>query len=228
MISEVDLAIMRTFHGETSKDDPILEHLIKNFDEYSKVANRQDVSDYIIGLNNGYIIQMCKRGNMEYEKRLQRIDGDMKDIYSGVSFGVLSVGEAVTLLANGTFYLYKQKDNKRYFETMDKYLKGLDKDVTVNDYSSALEDLFVAHQGVLPEECSIKSIEWIGQALELSMSESVRAKMLIMLSDCYNGLGNRDKAKQSLNQAFLVTARLTNPDGMAYLQTTIKEKLQTL
>lgn len=228
MISEVDLAIIRTFHGETSKDDQILEHLIKNFDEYCKVANRQDVSEYIIGLNNSYIIQMCKRGNMEYKNRLQRIEGDMQNIYSGVSFGKLTVGEAVSLLANGTFYLYKQKDNKQYFETMDKYLKGLDTDVTVNDYSSALEDLYVAYQGVLPEECYTKSIEWIGMALELSMSESVRVKMLVMLSDCYVGLSNRDKAKQSLNQAFLVTARLTNPDEKAYLQSTIKEKLQTL
>lgn len=228
MVSGADFAIFHTFHTQTGKGDPIFEHVVKYFDRYCEELNREDVAGYIIGLNNAYIIQMCKKGNQDYKARLERIKGDLSGPYSGTTFGSLSVYEAVSYLADGTYYLFRQRDEKSYFESMDKYFEGLGPDATVNDYTQALEDLYTVNQGQLQESASRKSIEWIGKALEKDMSESVRVRLLIMLSDCYVGINMNEKAKQSLNQAFLVTVRLENKEMQKQLQEMVKAKLEQI
>ncbi|MEG0795766.1 MAG: thioredoxin family protein [Odoribacter sp.] len=228
MVNGPDLVIFRTYHTEIGKEDPIFEHVVKNYERYCEALNKPDVSDYIIELNNRYIIQMCKKGNQDYKARLERIKGDMSAPYAGNSFGSLSVYEAVSYLADGTYYLFKQKDEKSYFEAMDKYLAGLGAEASVNDYSQVLEDLYVASETKLSEAGFQKSIVWIGQALEKDMSESVRVRLLVMLSDCYVGTGLREKAKQALNQAFLVSVRIENKGEQKQMQDIVKAKLEQI
>lgn len=228
MVNAPDFAIISTFHSETGKDDPLFEHIVKNFEAYCREVNQRDISDYIIALNNGYIIQLCKKGNQDYRKRLERIKGDMSAPYAGNTFGTLSVYEAVSYLADGTYYLFRQRDEIKYFELMDKYFAGLGQEASVNDYTQALEDLYVVNQGKLSETGYRKSIDWIGRALEKDMNESIRVRLMIMLSDCYVGTGEREKGKQTLNKAYLVTVGIENKEMQKQLQDMVKQKLEQI
>ena len=170
---------------------------------------------------------MCKKGDPAYRDRLKRVGEDLKEVYSGITFGSLSVLEAITLLSDATYYLYKHDEGK-FFENMDKYLAGLGEQATLEDYTQPLEDLSVAYNGGLSKPAYVKSIVWITKALEKDMTPDLRTRLLIMMGQCFQNTDNREKAKQCYNQAFLVSAEISNKMQMKQIQETIQQSLQGL
>lgn len=228
MVNPEDFFILTMYHGRIEKNDPVFDFVVEHYEDYVEIVEKETVNRYIIGLNNSAIIQLCKKGDREgYQNRIQRMDGNLEKVYAGAKFGALPVKEAVTLLADGTYYLYKG-DEARYFEKMDAYFAALGDSVTVNDYTQPLEDLYRRSQGKLSVLAQQKAIVWLTGALQKEMEPEMRTRLLIMLGDCYVGTEERDKAKQSYNQAFLTSARMTDPEMQVKLQNTIKHKLQVL
>ena len=60
------------------------------------------------------------------------------------------------------------------------------------------------------------------------MEAQLRTRLLYMLGDCFCATGNLEKAKQSLNQAFVVSSGIENVELMKHLQNMIQEKLREL
>ena len=224
MVNEQDFTILSMYHSQVSKQDPIFDFVVAHFNEYAQIVGKEQVSGYVIGLNNSYIIQLCKKGDLAYKDRLGRVNRDLKEVYSGITFGSLSVLDAITLLSDATYYLYKQ-DERKFFENMDKYLAGMGDKAELEDYTQSLEDLSVAYNGNLSKTAYTKSIVWITKALEKEMSPQLRTRLLMMMGQCFQSIDNKEKAKQAYNQAFLVSAEISDKMQMKQIQETIQQCL---
>ncbi len=228
MINEKDFQILTLYHPQALKEDPVFDFVAANFDKYAQVVKRDVVAGYLLTLNNGYIIQLCKNGNAAYKERLERVNKDLKLVYAGISFGSLSVLDAITLLADATYYLYRH-DEAKFFENMDKYFAGKGDQVEAGDYGQALEDLSMAYNGQLSKSAYTKSIDWITKALEKKdMDAEMHTRFLIILAQCFQNTDNVEKAKQCLNQAFVVSAGIADPMQMQYMQRMIKQYMEGL
>lgn len=229
MINPVDFYILGMYHPEKEKEDPIFDFVVANYGKFVKVTDTLTVSRYIVGLNNSYIIRLCKQGNPAYRESIRRVNGDLKPLYAGFNFGSLSTEEAITLLADATFHLYRH-DVPKFFEYMEKYFTGKGKDIELQDYTQALEDLAIAYDGRMPEEAYSRCIPWIGKALEMKerSNPGLRTRLLVMLGQCYQHADNPTKAKQCLNQAFLESAQIENPAEKQGLQQAIRQTLEML
>lgn len=225
MINPEDFFLLSLFHTELDKNDPIFDFMVEHYSDFTEFLDRENFSRYLIALDNKQIIKMCKAGNLDYKKRLERLDGDLKEIYAEMKFGSLSVKEAVTLLADANYYLYR-KDEDRFFENIDRYLAGVGDSLMVDDYTQPIEDLYTLYQGNISEKAKQKCIIWIGKVLEKEMDVQLRVRLLIMLGECYQGTGDAVKAKQCYNQSYLLTPQMENPDFRLQLQHMIQEKLK--
>lgn len=228
MISPEDFYILSTYHGKMEKNDPIFDFIVSHYDEYVNAAGKEPVTQFIVGLNNSAIIKLCKKGDREgYRKRIQQMDGKLEKVYAGIKFGNLPVKEAITLLADGTYYLHKGEE-KLFFEKMDAYFAAMGDNLSVNDYTQPLEDLYRVNQGKLSLQAQQKCIVWINTALQQDVPAELHTRLLIILGECYAGTGDREKAKQSYNQAFLTSAKIADPTMIKRIQGTIQHKLQGL
>lgn len=227
MINEKDFQIMTLYHSQTAKEDPVFDFVAANFDKYAQAVGEKEIAGYLMSLNNSYIIQLCKQGNVDYKKRLDRVNKDLKPAYADFSFGSLSVLDAITLLADATYYLYRH-DEAKFFENMDKYYAGKGERVDVDDYAQALEDLFTAYKGQLSKTAYTKATDWITRALEKEMDAGLRTRFLIMLGQCFQNTDNAERAKQCFNQAYMVSAEITDKEEMIHMQKVIKQNLESL
>lgn len=227
MINETDFMLLTMFHPQTDKDDPIFDFVVANYPKFVAVMDKNAVASYIIGMNNGYIIRLCRKGNLAYKDRLSRVNGDLKAVYSGFSFGSLSVQDAMTLLADATYNLYRHNE-EAFFENMDKYFAGKGDQVSLGDYTQAMEDLASVYEGKLSQRAYAKCIPWISNALTLNMDIESRTRLLIMLGDCLKKTDNRGKAKQAYNQAFLASMQMEDKVMMQQFQQMIQQNLQGL
>ena len=227
MINPGDFYILSMYHSRKTKDDPVFDFVVKNYGEFMAAVDTMTIARYIIGLNNSYIIQLCKQGNVAYKESIKRVNGDLSPLYAEFAFGSLSTEEAITLLADATYYLYRH-DLPKFFGNMNKYFEGKGKEVELNDYTQPLEDLAIAYEGNIPGEAYSYCIPWIGKALEFEQGNTagLRTRLLIMLGQCFGHTGDAVKAKQSLNQAFLESAQIEHPGERQQMQQTIQQSLQ--
>lgn len=224
MINDADFYILTLYHQQTSKNDPVFDFVVKHYDRFIQVADTAVVARYLIGLNNGYIIRLCKQGNLAYRDRIAAMDKELQKVYSGFSFGSLKVQEAVTLLADATYHLYKH-DLPRFFENMDRYFAGKGDQVELSDYTNPLEELAIVYGANMPDLVYTRSIPWIAKALQIKEGQSpeIRTRLLIILGQCLQHTGDETKAKQSLNQAFIESSRIQDPAKMQQFQEMIRQ-----
>lgn len=240
MANGADFLILTLYHRGTSKEDPIFDCIANNFDKFAEgvqkdapgdgkeiPTGRDRVAHYLISMNNSYIIQLCKRGDINYKKRLARVNGDLKNAYAGISFGSLSVLDAITLLADATYGLYRHDENT-FFEKMNVYFAGKGEATELADYTQPLQDLATVYEGKMSENAYGKCIDWIAKALTYEMVVPTRVRLLMMIGDCLKNTGETTKAKQSYNQAFIASAGIENKAEMKQLQQMIQQSLQGL
>ena len=228
MINEKDFQILTLYHPQMSKDDPVFDFVAAHYDKFVQVVKKEEVAGYLMALNNGYIIQLCKKGDLAYKDCLDRVNKDLKPVYAEISFGSLNVLDAITLLADATYYLYRH-DEAKFFENMDKYFAGKGEQAEASDYGQALEDLSMAYNGQLSKNAYTKSIVWITKALEKkNIDAEMHTRFLIIMAQCFQNTDNVEKAKQCLNQAFVVSAGIEDLMQMQYMQRMIKQSLESL
>jgi len=228
MANEADFLVLTMYHRAASKEDPIFDYLAQNYQKFAKEIGKDNVARYLVSLNNTYIIQLCKKGDLNYKKRLERVNGDLKDVYSEFSFGNLSVQNALTLLADATYSLHRHDENT-FFKKMDAYFAGKGDKTELNDYFQPLQDIAVVYEGKLSENAYRRCINWIAKALTFdNVGASNRTRLLMMMGDCLKNTGDNAKAKQSYNQAFLASAQIENKMEMQQLQQGIQQSLQGL
>lgn len=227
MVNADDFYLISRFHTSPGKDDPIFNFVTDHYTDYIKVADRREVSDYIIGLNNSKIIRLCKAGNKDYKKELEHLDGSLKEVYADVKFGDLSVKEVITYLADATFCLYRNDENG-FFTNQDRYFEAVGDSLSVGDYTQPLLEMYTVNQGKMSANAQRKAIEWCSKALEKEMTAAMRTRLLIIMGECYQGTGDRTKAKQALNQAFLISAQIQDEIERLGMQQAIRQNLENL
>lgn len=227
MINAEDFFLITLYHPVLEKNDPIFSFVVDHYADFLKVTDHDQVSSYIIGLNNSKIIRLCKAGNLDYKKELMHLDGKLKGVYADVKFGNLSVKEAVGYLADATYCLYRNNENG-FFENQDRYFAALGDSLTVEDYAQPLLDLYTVCQGNLSDNAQHKVIEWSAKALEKQMEPAMRVRLLVTMGECYQGIGENAKAKQALNQAFLICGQITDARLQAEMQAVIQQNLEKL
>lgn len=229
MINPEDFYILNIFHPVKTVDDPIFDFIVANHEAYMKAVDTVTISRYIVRMNNTFIIQLCKLGNVAYRESIKRVNGDLKPLYAGFSFGSLSVEEAITLLADATYYLYRH-DLPKFFDNMEKYFAGKGNAVELSDYTEALENLAIAYEEEMPDQAYPRCIPWIGKALEIQAGNSpeTRTRLLMMLGQCFQHMNEPMKAKQSMNQAFLESAQISHPREKQEMQAIIRQSLESL
>lgn len=229
MINEPDFYILTMYHTQTSKNDPVFDFVVEHYDQFIRIADTVSVSRYLIGMNNSYIIQLCKQGNLAYKDRIGLVDTKLKTVYSGFSFGALSTRDAILLLADATYSLYKH-DLVNFFGNMNKYFAEKGDQVMLTDYTQPLQELAIVYQGNMPEEAYPQCIPWIGKALDIREGQTpeLRTRLLVMMGQCFQHTDNITKAKQSYNQAFLESARIPNERIRIQIQQMVQQALQEL
>lgn len=227
MINPEDFAILSLYHPEMEKQDEIFDFVVKNYNRYCEVVDRGTVQSYLIGLYNTYILRLCSTGKTDYKQALGRIGGDLQVVYADMPFGSLTAVEAVTLLADSYFNLFRH-NLPLFFETMDKYFAGAGKALNINDYTQTIEDLYGIYQGNPPDTARPMLVQWLDRALTFDMTAQLRTRLLMLLAENQQKTGDSAKAKQSLNQAFIVSAGIPEEAMKVQLQDMIREKLNDL
>lgn len=234
MANGVDFLILTMYHRSTSKEDPVFDYIANHFDKFVQGVGKDvegggklEVARYLISMNNSYIIQLCKKGDINYKKRLARVNGDLKEAYARISFGSLSVFDAISLLADATYSLYRHDENT-FFNKMDTYFTGKGDSTTFSDYAQPLQDIAAVYGGNMTENAYRKCTNWISKALTFEIPAETRTRLLMMMGDCLKNTGESAKAKQSYNQAFIVSAEIENKMMMKQLQQSIQQSLQSL
>lgn len=226
MVNVDDFYLISNFHVALDKDDPIFDFMLSHYEDYVKIAGRQEVASYLVNLNNSKIIRLCQAGNKAYKQELDLLeDSGLKQVYADMKFGQLSVRELVTYLADATFCLYR-KDEKGFFANQDRYFAAMGDSLSVEDYTQPLFDMYTVNQGKLSADAQHKAIEWCAGALEKDMEMDMRVRLLMIMGECYKGIGERGKAKQALNQAFLETSRIENETQRVQMQQMVQQDLQ--
>lgn len=228
MANPDDFSLLVFFHPEKEKKDPVFDALVKHHDRFAEGVGKADVDKYLVGLFNNYLISLCREGKTEYKQELERIRTDLQGIYGEIPFGKLSAYEAVSLLSDAYYHLYRQNLSV-FFEKMNAYFGGADSVLTANNYTMPVEDLFSFYQGNVPAGVYPQVIPWLEKALTFPrMSSPVKTKVLCLLGDCYKETQNAAKAKQCYNQAFFVSAEIEDKEMMKQLQTMIQNRLNSL
>ena len=219
-----------TLKMELSEDKTLITHSSKcaRFLGYDvRVRRSGKIKRGGIGLYNTYILRLRSTGKTDYRQALGRIGGDLRAIYAGMPFGDLTAVEAVTLLADSYFNLFRH-NLPLFFENMDKYFAGAGKALSINDYTQPIEDLYGIYQGNPPDNARPMLIQWLDRALTFDMTAQLRARLLMLLAENQQKTGDSAKAKQSLNQAFIVCAGIPEEAVKVQLQNMIREKLNDL
>ncbi len=228
MANPNDFILLTMFYNKKAKIDPIFDALVSNYSLYVENVGEAKINRYLVSLFNSYIISLCREGKTEYKQELERINGDLKIIYGNIPFGKLTAFEAINLLADGYYNLFR-KNTDVFFEKMNQYFEGAESVTTANNYTKPVEDLFSIYQGKIPETAYSKVIPWLEKAITFSqMSSQVRTRVLYILGDCYKETDNAIKAKQYFNQAFVTSASIEDKTMMLRLQQMIQSKLNSL
>lgn len=227
MVNPTDFAILSLYHTEIGKQDEVFDFMVKNYERYCEVVDKETVQNYLIGLYNNHILRLCSTGKTDYKQAIARIGGDLQAIYADMPFGDLTAFEAVNLLGDSYFNLFRH-NLPAFFENMDKYFAGAGKALNINDYTQPIEDLYGIYQGNLPENAHPMLIQWLERALTFDMTAQLRARLLMLLAENQQKVGDSAKAKQSLNQAFIVCAGIQEEALKVQLQNMIREKLNDL
>lgn len=225
LMNPEDFQILMSYHSTPAKEDEVVEYIVANYPEVkAKVGDKTDI--YLFSMNSELIGQLAAKGDMDYEKYLERIKGDLKPVYDALmKNSAMDAYTCMKYLNDATYYIYNRKNVEKFLTLMDEYLNTLGDTAVAGDYSSATRTLYDALDGKLPDNATHKSIEWIGKALQTGKLEpGDQMELLIMNGDCLKMLGEPENAKKCYNQAYAVSLQFQNPG----LSMQIKAMIDTL
>ena len=219
-----DLKIFALYHTEMSKKDEVFEFVLSHIGDYAQVVDKNEVSEFLFSLNFLWIQELARKGDMSYQKELERVRGDMKEIYdSMLNFGGMDTYSGLRLLFDAEYYLYNKKDVDKYCAYMEKYFAGLGQSAKSEDYVSALETLYEVLNEKLTPEVAKQGIKWLKEALKSKLQPETQMRCLLMLGDCYMASGSKTEAKKCYDQAYMVSLQFNNPGLSAAVQEYLKK-----
>lgn len=225
LMNPADFAVLMMYHIDPVKNDEVVEYIMSNYDAVTAAVGADKVNQYVFSLNTFLIQDLAQRGDMEYEKYLERIRGDMKPVYDALlKTGDIEPYTIMKYMNDGVYHIYKRRDVAKYISLMDEYFSTLGKGVVAGDYASATQTMYDALDGKLPQPALVKSVEWISKALQFEdLDTGERMDLLIMIGDCYKFLKDTENAKKCYKQAYTLSLQFGNPGLSAQVQALIDQ-----
>lgn len=225
LLNMEDFIIITTFNDQVSKNNPVFKFICDNYTKYKELFDGNIFPvRYIITCHSNLITTLAKKADLDYLKELERINGDLKGVYS--ELGINSDFDLYTVRkhsADAAYIIYGKKDVSKYIELVDNYFQQIGDAVSAADYETAAVDMFSAFEGKLPvagvTQCSL----WLTRALEYQLSEQKQMQYLVMLGDCYNMAENTSKARESYNKAYIFAMQLKDQRAQAMIKMNLQK-----
>ena len=184
-ITANDLKIFSIYHTGMGKKDEVFEFVLLHFDDYARVIDRNEVSNFLFMLSYPWMEELAKKGDMSYREELERVRGDLKVVYDSImNFGGMDTYSGLKLLFDAEYYLYNKKDVEKYRSYMEKYFAGLGEGIRPQDYIGALESLYEVLGEKITPEVARQGISWLNEALKSKLQPEMQMRCLLMLGDC--------------------------------------------
>ena len=223
-ITANDLKIFSMYHTGMEKKDEVFEFMLSHFDDYTRVIDRNDVSNFLFMLSYSRMEELAKKGDTSYEMELERVRGDLKVVYDSVmNFGEMDVYSGLKLLLDAEYYLYNKKDVEKYCLYMEKYFAGLGEGIRSQDYIGALESLYEVLGEKITPEVARQGISWLNEVLKSKLQPVTQMRCLLMLGDCYKASGSKEDAKKCYDQAYVISLQFNNPGLSAAVQEYVRK-----
>lgn len=225
LMNPADFNVLMMYHTNPVKNDEVVEYIMTNYDAVKAAVGADKVNQFVFSMNTFLIQDLAQRGDMEYEKYLERIKGDMKPVYDALlKSGDVDPYTIMKYMNDGIYHIYKRRDVAKYISLMDEYFLKLGSGVTSGDYASATQTMYDALSGKLPQPALTKSVEWISKALQFEdLDAGERMDLLIMIGDCYKLLKDPENAKKCYKQAYTLSLQFGNPGLSAQVQALIDQ-----
>lgn len=208
LINKEDFMIVSTFNVVTD-DNELFKFMCRNYSKYKEVFGDITPAKYIIPTHINMMLSLAKKGDKKYLAELERLNGDMKDIYAEVKSAVSTdIYSMQKHSLDAAYIIYSKKDVSAYMELMDSYFKTVGTEVSANDYAKAAADLYTAMEGKLPNSAYGKCAEWLTMALDSELPVKKQIQYLVMLADCHKSLKEIDKAKGLYSRAYILAMQI--------------------
>lgn len=223
-ITANDLKIFSIYHTGMEKKDEVFEFVSSHFDDYTRVTDRNEVSNFLFMLSYPWMEELAKKGDISYQRELERVRGDLKAVYDSVmNFGGMDAYSGLKLLLDAEYYLYSKKDVEKYRSYMEKYFAGLGEGIRPQDYVGALESLYEVLGEKITPEVARQGISWLNEALKSKLQPETQMRCLLMLGDCYKAAGSKEDAKKCYDQAYVISLQFSNPGLSAAVQEYVRK-----
>lgn len=223
-ITANDLKIFSIYHTGMEKKDEVFEFVLSHFDDYTRVTDRNEVSNFLFMLSYPWMEELAKKGDTSYQRELERVRGDLKAVYDSVmNFGGMDAYSGLKLLFDAEYYLYNKKDVEKYRSYMEKYFAGLGEGIRPQDYVGALESLYEVLGEKITPEVAGQGISWLNEALKSKLQPETQMRCLLMLGDCYKAAGSKEDAKKCYDQAYVISLQFSNPGLSAAVQEYVRK-----
>lgn len=227
MANPTDFRILSLYKPVYTKDDPVIDKMVRYFKDFAKGVNDQAVAQYITSLHLGYVMTLandCKVS--DYEREVDRITGDMMHVYATLHADTEGYKQSILEFARSACAV-SHKDAAEYIKHMEAYLQYLPK-VQYNDYAKAIEALYNDIGGDLSKTSASAAINWGTKALELKPDNEAQSSMYMVFGDSYKVLGDLVKAKEMYNKAFELMMKSQKPQFIQGMQPVLKKRLEDL
>ena len=223
-VNREDFKVFTLYHPEAVKNDRVLNHVAAHYGDYVREVEPMEVSGYLFELSFMLTRELARKGDMDYLKELERVKGDLKPVYDSLmNFAGMDAYTGLKMLFEAEYYLYNKKDVDRYCRDMDTYFARLGEGVGYRDYLGAVDALYEALGEKLTIEVAKHGAVWLQNALKFPVKPDEQMRGLIMLGDCFKTTGEKEKAKKSYEQAYVVSLQFNNPALSASVQDYVKK-----
>ena len=224
MINTDDFQLLLMYVERVNPGDSILNFVNTHRTDFEKVTEPRMVWEFIISRQSGLINQLAIDGNLEYQKELERINGDMKDVYVHIQREGLSVYNVMKNQADADYALYAHKDEKKYMELKEAYFQMMGNLLSYSDYQGAIDKLVAVRKNALQPASYERCLVWLDRAIQLQVTPKEQMQAICYMGNCYKALDNVDKAKACYNQAYVLAMQLND----TWMQAQIKAVLQMI
>lgn len=224
MINEDDFQLFMLYGTDVHPGDTILNFLNAHYKEYESVVEPQIVWQYIISKQSALINRLARAGDSAYREELNRVNGDMKDVFSKIPNLKLPVYDVLKNEADAQYALYAEKNEGKFMELKESYFTQVGDLLSFRDYQEAIGGLVGARQGKLEPASYERCLVWLDRASHLKLNAEEQMNLYCLMGNCFNGLKQIDNAKACFNQAYVLAMQIN--DGR--MQAQIKAMLERL
>lgn len=223
MINNNDFQLFMLYQEPAKRNDPTLNFVNTHHEAFEKVIEPQMVWEYIISRQSGLINTLAKAGDLAYQEELNRITGDMKDVFSKISHTGLSVYDVMKSQADGYYALYAQKDEEKFLDLKDAYFQQMGEFLSFSDYQEAIGQLVEARKGVLKPKSYERCLTWLDKASRLNLQPREQLDLSCLMANCFRGLENNEKARACFNQAYVLAMQLEDYRMQAQIKAVLEQ-----